>query len=80
MILHDKINEILPSWRNRVNRLVKEYRDFRVCDVTISQIYQGIRGVQIQVTDISYVDPYEGIRLRGYTIPEVLEKLPRRRG
>jgi citrate synthase len=77
MILHDRINEILPSWRTRVNRLVSEYRDFKVCDVTISQIYQGIRGVQIQVADISYVDPYEGIRFRGYTIPEVLEKLPR---
>jgi citrate synthase len=77
MILHDRIAEILPDWRNRVNRLVTEHRDFKVCDVTISQIYQGIRGVQIQVADISYVDPYEGIRLRGYTIPEVLEKLPR---
>jgi citrate synthase len=77
MILHDRIAKILPAWRTRVNRLVTDYRDFKVCDVTVSQIYQGIRGVQIQVTDISYVDPYEGIRLRGYTIPEVLEQLPR---
>jgi len=77
MILHDRIAEILPAWRDRVNHLVTEHRDFKVCDVTGSQIYQGIRGVQIQVTDISYVDPYEGLRLRGYTIPEVLEKLPR---
>jgi citrate synthase len=80
MILHDRIAEILPSWRDRVNRLVTENRDFKVCDVTVSQIYQGIRGVQIQVADISYVDPYEGLRLRGYTIPEVLEKLPRMNG
>jgi citrate synthase len=29
------------------------------------------------VTDISYLDPYEGIRFRGLTIPEVLEKLPK---
>ncbi len=77
MILHDRIADILPSWRDRVNRLVKENGDFKVCDVTVSQIYQGIRGVQIQVTDISYVDPYEGIRLRGYTVPELLDKLPR---
>ncbi|MEI8133147.1 MAG: citrate (Si)-synthase [Leptolinea sp.] len=77
MILHDRIAEILPAWRIRVNKLVTDYRDFKVCDVTISQIYQGIRGVQTQVSDISYVDPYEGLRLRGYTIPEALEKLPR---
>ncbi len=77
MILHDRIADMLPAWRARVNHLVTDFHDFKVCDVTVSQIYQGIRGVQIQVTDISYVDPYEGIRLRGYTIPEVLEKLPR---
>jgi citrate synthase len=77
MILHDRIADILPTWRTRVNKLVTENHDFKVCDVTVSQIYQGIRGVQIQVTDISYVDPYEGIRLRGFTIPETLEKLPR---
>lgn len=47
MILHDRIADILPSWRTRVNRLVTDYRDFKVCDVTVSQIYQGIRGVQI---------------------------------
>jgi citrate synthase len=36
-----------------------------------------MRGVKALVTDISYVDPQEGIRLRGYTIPEVLDKLPK---
>jgi citrate synthase len=77
MILHDRIADILPDWRRRVNRLVTDYHDFKVCDVTVSQIYQGIRGVQIQISDISYVDPNEGIRLRGFTIPDVLEKLPR---
>jgi citrate synthase len=41
------------------------------------QILGGLRGVKALVTDISYVDPYEGIRFRGHTIPEVLEKLPK---
>ena len=36
-----------------------------------------MRDVRGLVTDISYVDPEEGIRLRGYTIPELMEKLPR---
>jgi len=36
-----------------------------------------MRGVKCLVTDISYLDPFEGIRFRGYTIPEVLGKLPK---
>lgn len=80
MIIKDKIAAQLPEWRERVNRLVKLHGAYKVCDVTVDQIYGGIRGVQIQVTDISYVDPLEGIRLRGYTIPEVLARLPKAPG
>jgi citrate synthase len=39
-----------------------------------------MRGVKCLTTDISYLDPYEGIRFRGYTIPECLEKLPKAPG
>jgi citrate synthase len=77
MILRDKIQELLPSWRERVKKLVKEKGDVKVGEVTIAQVYGGMRDVKSLVTDISYVDPAEGIRFRGYTIPEVLEKLPK---
>jgi citrate synthase len=39
-----------------------------------------MRGVKCLTTDISYLDPFEGIRFRGYTIPECLEKLPKAPG
>lgn len=77
MLLSDRIETQLPGWRERVNRLRGSCGDFKVCDVTVSQIYGGIRGVQIQVSDISHVDPYEGLRLRGYTIRELLKLLPK---
>jgi len=80
MILKDKIQEQLPSWRERVRKLVKEKGDVKVGEVTIAQVYGGMRDVKGLVTDISYVDPVEGIRFRGYTIPEVLEKLPKPKG
>src|SRR5271157_1607106 len=79
-VICQRIGDQLPAWRERVDRLLKEKGSFKVCDVTVEQIYRGIRDVQIQVSDISYVDPVEGIRLRGYTIPEVLEKLPKAAG
>ena len=80
MILKDKIQEQLPSWRERVRKLVKEKGDVKVGEVTIAQVYGGMRDVKSLVTDISYVDPVEGIRFRGYTIPEILEKLPKPKG
>jgi citrate synthase len=76
-LLEEKIAEQLPFWRERVHRLRTEHGDFKVCDVTVSQIYGGIRGVNIQVSDISYVDPQKGIRIRGYSIPELLDILPK---
>lgn len=80
MILHDKLNEIVPVWRERVRKLIKDYGHVKVNDFTIEQVYGGMRDVEVLVTDISYVDPATGIRFRGYTIPEVLEKLPKADG
>jgi citrate synthase len=67
----------LPDWRERVEKLVNESGSVKVDEVTIAQIYGGMRKVKCLVTDVSYVDPNEGIRLRGFTVREVLEKLPK---
>lgn len=77
MNVKDRIRSKLPEWRERTARLVREHGSFKVADVTVEQIFGGIRGVPIQVSDVSYVDPNEGIRFRGYTVPEVLEMLPK---
>lgn len=77
MILKEKIAGQLPDYRERVWKLVKECGDVKVDEVNVAQVYGGARGVKMLVTDISYVDPGEGIRLRGYTIPEILEILPK---
>ncbi len=80
MLLKERIQAQLPEWRERVRALVKEKGEVKVGEVTIGQIYGGMRDVRGLVTDISYVDPVEGIRFRGYTIPELLEKLPKPEG
>jgi citrate synthase len=80
MILHEKIREKLPDWRQRVNNLIKNHGDVVIDSVTISQAYGGMRGIMSLVTDISYVDPVEGILFRGYTIPELIKKLPKPHG
>lgn len=80
MIIKDQLIALLPVWRERVKELIKVHGDIKVGEVTIAQVYGGMRDVKSLVTDISYVDPIEGIRFRGYTIPEVLQKLPKPEG
>jgi citrate synthase len=80
MILKEKIAPQLPEWRDRVKKLLKESGDVVIDHVTISQAYGGMRNIKSLVTDISYVDPSEGIRFRGFTIPELIEKLPKPKG
>jgi citrate synthase len=75
--LKDKLREKIESWRPRTTALVKKHGDTKISDVTIAQAIGGARGVKCLVTDISYLDPNEGIRFRGLTIPETLEKLPK---
>ncbi len=75
--LKEKLYHKIEEWRPRTVRLAKEYGDTVVDEVTIAQVIGGMRGVKSLTTDISYLDPDEGIRFRGFTIPEVLEKLPK---
>ncbi len=67
----------IEEHRPRTTRLLKEFGDTKISEVTIAQAIGGARGVKCLVTDISYLDPYEGIRFRGRTIPETFEVLPK---
>ncbi len=78
--LKEKLHEKIEDWRPRTMKLMDEYSDVVVDQVTIGKILGGMRGLKSLVTDISYLDPQEGIRYRGYTLPEVFEKLPKPKG
>lgn len=80
MILHEKISAQLPEWRKRITALAKEHAEVKVADVTVGQIVGGMRDIKSLLTDVSFVDPAEGIRFRGMSIPEVLKNLPKARG
>jgi len=77
MSIEKKFSEQLPSERERYLKLAKEHADVVIADVNVGQVVGGMRGVKSLLTDISFVDPAEGIRFRGMTIPEVLDALPK---
>src|ERR1700704_6162100 len=63
-----------------IKALLKEHGDKKIGEVTLAQVYQGMRGITGLVTETSLLDAQEGIRFRGYSIPELSEKLPRVEG
>ncbi|MDY0190138.1 MAG: citrate (Si)-synthase [Desulfuromonas sp.] len=75
--LKQVLEQKIAAQRPRVTKLVKEFGDVSLGEVTISQAIGGARGVKCLVTDISYLDPMEGIRFRGMTIPETFAALPK---
>jgi citrate synthase len=78
--LKEKLKEKIEAWRPRTTRLLKEFGNVKIDEVTIEQCIGGMRDIKCLVTDISYLDPHEGIRFRNFTIPELLEKLPKAPG
>ena len=75
--LKTKLKAKIDAHRPRITKLIKQHGSVKVGEVNIAQAIGGARGVRCLVTDISYLDPFEGIRFRGNTIPETLEKLPK---
>ena len=75
--LKETLARKIEEHRPRTVRLLKEHADTKLGEVTVGQAIGGARGVRCLVTDISYLDPMEGIRFRGKTIPETFAALPK---
>lgn len=63
-----------------IKSLLEQHGSKKIEDVTVAQIYQGMRGITGLVSETSLLDANEGIRFRGYSIPELREKLPKAEG
>jgi len=75
--LKEKLLKKIEEQRPRTNRLLKEFGEVKADEVTISQIIGGMRDIKSLVTDISYLDPNEGIRYRNLTLYDTLKLLPK---
>jgi citrate synthase len=63
-----------------IKELIKLHGDKKIGEVTLAQVYQGMRGITGLVTETSLLDAQEGIRFRGYSIPELQVALPKAPG
>src|ERR1700748_1540842 len=63
-----------------IKTLLDQHGNKKLDEVTIAQAYQGMRGIPGLITETSLLDSNEGIRFRGYSIPELREQLPHAEG
>jgi len=78
------VDKIKAHFQEKIAGQVKEIKDFlaahgdeKVGEIKVSQVYGGMRGMLALICETSKLDPDEGIRFRGYSIPELQEKLPK---
>ena len=75
--LKKKFEEQLSQSRIKVKNFVSDYGDKVIGEINLRQLYSGMRGMLSMITETSKLDPNEGIRFRGYTLPEIQDVLPR---
>ncbi len=76
-VIKDKFKEKADQMSAEVKEILKDHGDKKIGEVTLAQVYQGMRGITGLVTETSLLDAQDGIRFRGYSIPELQEKLPK---
>lgn len=78
--LKAKFKEYALTEFKSMRAMLKEHGDVKIDEVKLSQVYGGMRGIKSMLYETSELDAHEGIRFRGYTIPELREKLPKADG
>lgn len=78
--LSDKLAEMIPAKREYMKNLAKEHGHKSLGEVTVNQALGGMRGIKGMVWETSLLDPEEGIRFRGLTIPDLQKLCPKAPG
>jgi len=68
--LKEVLEAQVPEKQASLLALKKEHGDKVLGEVTVDQCIGGARGVKCMLWETSNLDAEEGIRFRGYTIPE----------
>ena len=75
--LKNKFREKSMQLNAEIKDMLAKHGNMKLGEYTIEQIYSGMKGVIGLITETSKLDPIEGIRFRGYSIPELRQLLPK---
>ncbi|KAJ4001343.1 citrate synthase [Lentinula boryana] len=74
--LKETIEEVIPVKQAHLKKLKTEYSDVSIGDVKVGNVIGGMRGLRAMLWDSSVLDPEEGIRFHGLSIPDCQKALP----
>ncbi|KAI8467445.1 MAG: citrate synthase [Monoraphidium minutum] len=66
----------IPAEQARLKKIKSTYGSQSLGETTVDQAIGGMRGIPGMLWETSLLDAEEGIRFRGYSIPELQAKLP----
>jgi citrate synthase len=72
--LKTTLSQKIPLWRADIRNLILTNSDTVVSSITVGQLFKGLRGVEAIVCDTSYVDPREGLFIRGIPVLELMDR------
>ena len=75
--LKNKFKEKALQLSSEIKEMLAKHGNMKLGEYTIEQVYSGMKGVIGLITETSKLDPIEGIRFRGYSIPELRQLLPK---
>jgi len=75
--LYKKLEQIIPREQAKIKEFKAKHSETVIGKCTVDQAYGGMRSVTSMIWETSLLDSEEGIRFRGYSIPECQAKLPK---
>src|SRR5688572_6796342 len=81
------MDRLKSAFYSKATSLIAEMKSFNkensntiIDQVTIGQVFGGMRGIKSMLWETSLLDADEGIRFRGFSIPELKLHLPSKGG
>lgn len=75
-LFHEKATAVIAE----IRPFLKEQENTIIDQVTIGQVFGGMRDIKSMLWETSLLDAQEGIRFRGFSIPELQSLLPSKGG
>ncbi|XP_073004636.1 citrate synthase, mitochondrial [Typha latifolia] len=74
--LRAQLKDLIPEQQERLKKLKSEHGKVQLGNITVDMVIGGMRGMTGLLWETSLLDPDEGIRFRGLSIPECQKMLP----
>ncbi|PPQ74004.1 hypothetical protein CVT26_006373 [Gymnopilus dilepis] len=74
--LRDTLKEVIPAKQEQLKKLKTEHSQAVLGEVKVENVIGGMRGLKAMLWEASVLDPIEGIRFHGLSIPDCQKVLP----